>query len=468
MTFHQFLLALKGRLWVFLSLLAVTVLAAIVVTILMPKTYDATVSVLVDNRDEQVITANQMPARAQMGYMQTQVDIIQSQRVARQVVKDLRLAESDAVVADWRKHGGKGTPEDWIAQGILTKLKVEVSQSSVIGITYSASNSKFATDVANAFAKAYMDTTLNLRVEPAKQASAWFDEQLKGLRSSLEEAQAKLAAFQREKGILIVDERMDIETGRLAELSSQALQATSTSYDNASRFNQSRSRAADTLPEVIANPLVTTLKTELLRAESKLQELSTRVGPNHPQYIQQQSEVEALRSRVNSESGKVAGGLATATSQARAREAALKADLAAQRKKVADLRDARAESQILVRDVDTAQKAYEAALARYHVNKIEGGARSTNVTILNQAVEPTFPSKPRVPLNIALGFFVGTLLGLAAIFLLEIIDRRVRSDPDLDGVMLGMDVPLLGSLQTWHPSRMLGGDDAPRALPSPA
>jgi capsular polysaccharide biosynthesis protein len=87
---------------------------------------------------------------------------------------------------------------------------------------------------------------------------------------------------------------------------------------------------------------------------------------------------------------------------------------------------------------------------------------------LNPAIEPTFPSKPRVSLNIALGLFVGTLLGLAAIFLLEILDRRVRSDPDLDGVMLGMDVPMLGTLHTWQPSRMLGGEDAPRALPSPA
>jgi chain length determinant protein EpsF len=468
MNFHQFLLALKGRFWVFLSLMAATVLAAIVVTILMPKTYDATVSVLVDNRDEQMITQNQMPARAQLGYMQTQVDIIQSQRVAKQVVEDLHLADNDAVRADWQKAGAKGTPEDWVATGLLSKLKVEVSQSSVIGITYSASNSKFAADVANAFAKAYVNTTLTLRTEPAKQASTWFDEQLKGMRSDLEAAQAKLAAFQREKGILIQDERMDIETGRLAELSSQALQATSTSYDNASRYGQSRTRSADTLPEVIANPLVTTLKTELLRAESKLSELSTRVGPNHPQYIQQKSEVDALRSRVTAEMGKVAGGLATATAQARAREGALKADLERQRKKVADLRDARAESLILQRDVDTAQKAYDAALARFHVNKLEGAARQTNVTVLNAAIEPTFPSKPRVSLNIALGLFVGTLLGLAAIFLLEILDRRVRSDPDLDGVMLGMDVPLLGTLHTWHPSRMLGGDDAPRALPSPA
>jgi chain length determinant protein EpsF len=468
MSFHQFLLALKGRFWVFLSLLAATVLAAIVVTVLMPKTYDATASVLVDNRDEQMINQQQMPARAQLGYMQTQVDIIQSQRVAKQAVNDMKLAEGDAVRADWQKAGSPGTVEDWIAQGLVSKLKVEVSQSSVIGVTYSASNAKFASAVANAFAKAYVDTTLNLRVEPAKQASAWFDDQLKGLRTSLEEAQTRLAKFQREKGILANDERVDIEQGRLAELSSQALQATSTSYDNASRFGQTRSRSAETLPEVIANPLVTTLKTELLRAESKLQELSTRLGPAHPQYIQQQSEVQALRSRMNSEMATVAGGLATATAQARSREASLKADLAAQRKRVEDMRDARNESMLMVRDVDTAQKAYEAALARYHVNKIESGARQTNVTVLNPAIEPTFPSRPRVPLNIALGFFVGTLLGLAAVFLLEILDRRVRSDPDLDGVMLGMDVPVLGSLQKWRPSRMLGSDDAPKALPSPA
>src|ERR1700752_1844826 len=153
----------------------------------------------------------------------------------------------------------------------------------------------------------------------------------------------------------------------------------------------------------------------MLRAESKLSGLSTRLGPNHPQYQQQAAEVQALRDRINSETRKVIGGVESATAQNHAREASLKRDLAAQRKRVEDLRDARNESMILVRDVDTAQKAYEAALARYHINKVESGARSTNVTLLNPAIEPTFPSRPRVPLNIALGFFVGTLLGLAAV-----------------------------------------------------
>ena len=110
----------------------------------------------------------------------------------------------------------------------------------------------------------------------------------------------------------------------------------------------------------------------------------------------------------------VVGGVRSATAQNRAREGALKADLAAQRKRVEDLRDARNEALVLQQDVDTSKKAYEAALARRMVNKVESGARQTNVTVLNAAIEPTFPMRPRVPLNIALGFFVGTLLGLAA------------------------------------------------------
>ena len=459
MNFHQFLLALRGRIWLFLAILGATVVAAIGVTLLLPKTYEATVSILVDNRDEQVINNQTQPARAQLGYMQTQVDILQSPRVARQVARDLKLDQNPQVRAAWQKAGAHGTVEDYVAQGLLTKLKVDVSQSSVVSVTYSASDAKFAAMVANAFAKAYVDTTLNLRVEPTRDAAVWFEGQLKSLRKEFEVAQAKLAAFQREKGILATDEHLDVEMAKMNQLAAESLRATEATYG--------ASTGGDATPEVIANPLVSTLKGQLLAAESKLHEMSTRLGPNHPDYIQQQAEVQALRERVNQETHRVIASVGGGYARNRARDASLKADLAAQRKRVEDMRDARNESLILQRDAETAQKAYEAALARQYVNKVESGARQTNVTILDSAAEPTFPSRPKVPLNIALGFFVGTLLGLAAVFLLEILDRRVRSDPDLDAVMLGMDLPMLGTLHTWQPSRLMGGDE-PRALPSPA
>jgi chain length determinant protein EpsF len=467
MNVGQFLLALRGRLWVFLSLLIATVAAAAGVTLLMHKTYEATVALLLDNRDEQSLAGTVPSARERIGFMQTQMDIIGSQRVTRKVAEDLKLADDPKTRQAFARSNAKGSIEDWLGAQLLAGLKVGSSQSSVIQLTYSSDDAKFAAVVANAFAKAYMDTTLALRVDPTRQAASWFDEQLKVLRKDLESAQEKLARFQKEKGIITTDERVDVENARLAELSTQTLQAQNLTYESQSRSSlASGNRSPENLPEVIGNPLVQALKTELLRDEAKLQELSTRLGPNHPQYQQQASEIAALRSRMNAEIGRVVAGVQNVTAQNRARQGALQAALEAQRRKVIEMRDAKNEAFILTRDVDTAQKAYEAALARQLVNKVESGARQTNVTVLNPAAEPSRPSRPRVAINILLGLVAGLALGLGAVFLLELLDRRVRSGDDLGA---GFDAPLLGTLKPWHPSRLLGGNGGDtRALPSPA
>lgn len=466
MNFQQFLLALRGRLWIFLVLAGAAVAAALVVTMLMPRTYLATAAILVDNRDEQSLSGTLPSARERTGFMQTQVDILQSQSVARRVVAELKLADDPKTQAAFASARAPGAVEDWIATDMLQRLKVDSSQSSVIRIQYAARDPKLAADVANAFARAYMEMTLHLRTEPTRQAASWFDEQLKGLRASFEEAQRKLSAYQKEKGILATDERLDVEAARLNELSTQALAAQNLTYESASRSGlAARNASPDTLPEVLANPLVQSLKGDLNRAEAALSEMSTRLGPNHPQYVQQAQQVSSLRSRVAAESQRVVAGVQNATAQSRAREASLREALAAQRQKVIDLREARNEAFVLTREAETAQKAYEAALNRYLVNKVESGARQTNVAVLTAAAVPTSHSKPRALLNIGLGLAVGILLGLGAVFLLELLDRRVRSSEDLE---FGLDAPLIGTLQPWRPSHLLGGPaGAGPALPSP-
>src|SRR4051812_6179494 len=225
MNIHQFLLALRGRFWVFLSLLVATVVAAVIVTVALPKTYDATVAILVDNRDEQSLSGTLPSARERTGFMQTQVDIIQSSSVARRVVDDLKLADDARARDAFARAKAPGSIEDWIATNLLLRLKVDSSQSSVISIQYSANDAKAAANIANAFAKAYMEETLRLRTEPTRQAAGWFDEQLKSLRTQFEVAQRKLSAYEREKGIVATDERVDVETARLNQLSTQALAA---------------------------------------------------------------------------------------------------------------------------------------------------------------------------------------------------------------------------------------------------
>ena len=464
---HQFLLALRGRFWVFATLALSTALVAFLVTLILPKQYDSTVSLLLDYRDEQSLSGTVPSSRERIGFMQTQMDIITSQRVAAQVSRDLGLGQSPRVKAAFAETGAKGDIDEWAGAGLLEKLKVNSSQSSVISLTYTASDPEFAAQVANGFAKAYMATTLALRVGPTKQATTWFDEQLKTLRSDLEKAQDHLAAFQKEKGIIATDERVDIEQSRLTELSNQLLRANDLLYEAQSRSGLASGKVRrEELPEVLGNPAIQSIKSELVRAEAALAELGTRMGANHPQYKQQASLVGSLRGRMNAEMNRVVAGVQNLTTQNRARAQQLEAAVQAQRQKVIEMRDAKNAAFILQRDVDTAQKAYEAAQQRYTVNKVESGARFSNVTILNEATPPARPAKPRILLNLALGVLLGLVLGLAAVFFLELLDRRVRSTDDLES---GLDAPVLGHLQTWNPSRLLGGNGGShRALPSPA
>src|ERR1700741_3504122 len=199
MSLRQFLLALRARFRVFAVALIAVVLAAGVASYLMPKSYRATVSLLVDAKDEQsmgeALRALGLP-QEHLSYLQTQADILASPKVARRVVEQLKLAESPAALATLGVATHNRRLEDVLVDRLQHALKVETSQSSVIRATVSCADPRLAATIANAFATAYVDTMLELRVAPNRQAAAWFDEQLKGLRASVEEAQGKLRADQ--------------------------------------------------------------------------------------------------------------------------------------------------------------------------------------------------------------------------------------------------------------------------------
>ena len=474
MNLQQFLLALRARFGVFFMVFAATVLAAAAVSLLLPKSYKATASLLVNpNKDEQSLSNVLHPLvlpQERLSYMQTQMDIITSEKVARKVVQDLKLAESPSTRAAFEKEAGEGSIEDWLADALLKKLKVETSRSDVIQVSFSSADPRLSALVANAFAKAYSDTMLELRVEPTREAAAWFDEQLKSLRANLEDTQARLTDYQRKQGIISADERYDVENARLGELSSQLVKAQEQAFDLETRERQARDflkrgASPDKLPDVLSNAYIQKLKGDLVRGEAKLQELSTEYGVNHPQYQRQVSENRSLREKLEVEMKAVVAGMENSKQQSRQREAELRKALAAQRERLLEIKGDRNELTVLTRNAETAQRTYEAAMQRSVVSKVESRASQGTVALLDSAVAPRRPSQPKIVLNIILSALVGTMLGIGLVMLMEMFDRRVRSLRDLD-----LDVPLLAVLNTWQPARdpLLGRPSgAGRALPNP-
>jgi capsular polysaccharide biosynthesis protein len=120
----------------------------------------------------------------------------------------------------------------------------------------------------------------------------------------------------------------------------------------------------------------------------------------------------------------------------------------------------------VVEHVESAERAYDTAMQRFVVNQVDSRAKQTNITVLNPAVAPRDPSRPKVFLNIALSVVVGVMLGIGMVLLAERFDRRVRSRSDLNMA----EVPVLAVLNTWQPAghRLLGHSGSTRrALPNP-
>lgn len=458
MSFAQFLSILRARKWAALLVFVLVVATTVVVSLLLPKQYLGTASVVVDVKPDPV-SAMMNPGMASPAFMATQVDILTSDRVALRVIRDLKLADSPQIREQWQTEAkGVGTIEQWLTDSLRRGLDVRPSrESNVITINYKSPDPRFAAGLANAFAQAYITTTLELRVDPAKQFASFFAAQSKDAREALERAQTKVSAFQRAKGIIATDERLDVENARLNELSSQLVQIQAIASESGSRQAAAQGSQGDRVQEVLNNPLISGLKADLSRNEARLQELNAKFGDNHPQVIEAKANIAELRARIDGEIRRVTSGVGVTNTINKQREAQVRRELEAQRAKVLQMKAVRDEGQVLVREVESAQRAYDNLMARLNQTALESQSTQSYANVLTQAQPPSEHASPKLVLNTALAVFLGALLAVGVALLLELSDRRVRAPED---VVAALGLPVLGVLPKPGAKRFAAGRHA--------
>lgn len=427
MKFSQFLSILRARWMILAGVLGVLVSIALIAGFALPKKYTATGSVLIDSRSPDPI--NGTMAVTTGNYLATQMDIIRSERVGLKVVRSLRMAESADLRARWREAtNGEGIFENWIVNLIADGLEVKPTRdSNVINVSYIGADPAFSSALANSFINNYIETSLELRVEPARQFGSMFQEQLKQSREKLDEAQRKLSAYQQEKGIVATDERLDVETARLGELSAQVVGLQAQTADAQSR----RAQAGINSPDSMGSGVIMALKGDLARQEARLQEAGSRLGEGHPQIAELRAGIAELKSRIKAESGNVGLSSNVVLQISQQRESQARAALDAQRSKVLKLKAIRDEAQLMVKDVESAQRAFDAIQARISQTSLESQSNQTNVSILKVATPPAGHSSPRPVLYVLQAIFVGLFLGIGLVLMVELKHRRIRGDQDL-------------------------------------
>ena len=420
--------------------------AAIGYTMLAPKMYTATATLVIDIKPDPV-TSMLYGGAASPAMMNTQVEVIRSDRVALRVVRNLNLTEVPAIRKLWEKVSkGDGTIEDWLVEFMLKNLDVQVARagSNVVNVAYRGTEPQFVAAIANAFVQAYLETAVELRVDPAREYSGFFGKQVDEARAALEAAQQKLSKFQQDQGIIVTDERYDVEMSRLNMLSQQLVSIQALSNESSSRQAQVAANA-DRLSDVLNNPLVASLKGEVSKAEARVKELNSRYGDQHPQVLEAKATLQELRSRLATETRNVTGSVSVSANIDRAREGQVRASLEEQRAKVLRMKQVRDQGSVLQRDVENAQRSYDLLLNRYNQSNLESQNRQSNASMLARASPPGAPSSPKVAANMLIGLFFGLAVGIGVAFTLEQLDKRIRVPAD---AVNALGLPVIGIMPT--------------------
>lgn len=439
MNFIQFINIIWSRKQNILIALMVTVITTLVVSLLMHKQYSATATIMINQRGVDPVSGQAVPIQLLPGLMATQIDIITSHNVALKVVNKLNLSDDSQTQKSFIKSKVVGDIKDWIADQLIKEnLTIKPSrESSLIEINFTSPDQQFSAIAANAFVDSYIKTTVELRAQPAKLNSDWFDTQLSVLRDNLGRAQSLLSSYQQQQGIIATTiDRLDLESTRLSELSKQLVSAQAQTSELESRkvllmSTLQKGGSIESLQEVLENPLIQTLKSELARAEARLAELYKRVDINHPQYKEANAEVNSLQQKIQAEIKMVLNSIYSRVDSSMQRDAILADSIMEQKTKILKLKKQNDEIAVMSRVVENAQRAYDVAMQRAGQTRMESEMNQTDISILNLAIPPQKHATPKILLNILVSVFLGSLLGVGSAYLAELMDRRVRSILDI-------------------------------------
>ena len=464
MTFEQLYRILKARRVLAASVYLGIIGLAIVLSLVLPKSYKATASVMVDMKPDPVSGMSQLATMQPANYLATQVDIIKSDHVAQRVVRILGLNNNADTRKQWEEETkGRGSFDAWMGEMLQKGLEVEPSRdSNIVEIHYKSPNPAFATALANAFSRAYVESLVQIKVDPARRYSDFFDERAKLAREKLEKAQLRLAEAQKQSGILITDERLDAETTRLNEMGAQLVGIRALVAESNGRSSVA-SRSAENLQDVLNSPVISQLKADLARTQAKLHELNAQLGDNHPTIQQYKASIQELQERIRAETQRVGSSVGATSGINRSRDQVATQAYEDQRAKLLKMKEQRTQLAILEREVESAQRVYEAIQVRQNQSAMESNVTQSGVYQLTAATEPVAPASPKLLLNLAIALFGGFVITLLVTLVAELMDRRVRAVVDVVQIL---ELPVIGTMP--HPAGKFKASPAGMALLNPA
>jgi len=455
-TIRDYWVILTKQRWTIITFASVVLILTTIATLKTTPIYDAVGRIAINRESLEALpfkdTANPIADEDYTIAMETQVRILHSDNLAVRVIRKLGLDKNPNFASISKPQTTANElvatsptidtrQESMLINTFKGGLKVAtVNNTRLIEIHYLNSDPRLAADIVNTILSSYIDQNYQTKYESATQTSDWLSRQLVELKLKVETSQEKLIRFQREKGIVGIDEKQNLTTSKLDELSKELTMTEADRIQKEANYEL----AATGNPELMARSPSEMLG-HLRERESSLKQecvqLKTQFGAGYPKVLEVKNQLDEVQSDIDAEVQRMATQIKNEYLAAQQRENMVLARMEAQKREANELNQNAIEFNILKRDVDANRQLYEGLLQKLKEATLEAGLHSNNIRVVDSARVPLSPSSPDIPRNLAIGLILGLCGGIGLAFLLESLDNTVRT-PEQAEIASGL--PSLG------------------------
>jgi capsular exopolysaccharide synthesis family protein len=448
---YDYVKILLKRRWLILLVFFAVVGYTALKTFTATPLYSSTVQILIERHKPQYL--DQPGASAQTDYYgeefyQTHYKLLESPALAKKVAEKLDLKNRPRFASIFKNlppnadEAMKQRAEESLIGAITGGVQVSpIRQSSLVNVSFSDPDPKFATTVINTLAQCYIEQSLDLRFASSQEAAGWLQGKLIEGRKKLEESEAKLNQYKREHNIVTLDDKESITAQRLEQLNKDFIAAQTHRMETETRFKEvSRGQA---ISQVLNNPLIQTLKGQEAKIIAEQSELSRKFGAEHPRMIRLNNELAATRGKIGAEMSQIVQAIKNEYYMAKAQEDNLKKALDQHKGETQDFSDRSIEYRVLLRDVETNRALYENLLKSLKITTAAENTPATNIRIVYPATVPTVPVSPRKTRDLLFGSVMGLVLGIGLALVVESLDTTLKTPEEVEE---WLEVPNLATI----------------------
>ncbi|MGI9103760.1 MAG: GumC family protein [Terriglobales bacterium] len=436
---------LLKRRWTIVVTIGIVLTATTIVSLKMTKIYSgkARIALTRDSSAAEVSTSPQAPAPVDDASdpvnIETQVKILSSDSLLTEVVRSLNLVQHASPAPAGSAHNplqrtDSAQAERMVKSIISQNLHVaNVPNTRIIEVLYESPDPRMAAAVPNQLISAYVEQNYKTKFESTMQAADWLSKQLADLQMRVESSEEKLAQYQKEHGIVGLNDKQNTITSKLDQINKELTDAEGERIHKEAILHSARGGDA----HVLDSPLLQKLRTEETDLRSQAAVVSIQFGPAHPKVLEINRRLAENTAAQKAEAATVMGRMDGDYRTALAREQLLRKSLDAQKEEAHQLNESAIEYTMLKRDADSNRQLYDGLLQKLKEAGITAGLKSGNVRVIDRASVPDHPSSPNIWRNVLLALVFGLTGGIVLAFGQEILDNTIQT-PDQVEQMIGL------------------------------